>query len=190
MEFAALAFLFLQLLEVMARIASTGNVMSWLAASGWHVYDMVVLLWSLAASLGLTLGAKQTLSKNEVDWLEITRAMRVLRVVSVVPAIRSFLQYVTGVRSSSSVLRMSVVFTFLYASVTYSFGLIGIRLFGKMKGGTGPISGDDDASAKTVNDDEGDGQVFTFRSLAFSLLALFQIETSNNWNSILYPAVN
>jgi len=32
--------------------------------------------------------------------------------------------------------------------------------------------------------------VYTFRSLPYALLALFQIATSNNWNQILYPAVN
>lgn len=187
MDLAAVVFLLLQALEVAVRVASTGGIVRWLANSGWHAFDFVVLVWSLTASVALFLGAKQHLSTLHVDWLEVSRALRVLRLVVVVPSLRGFIDNITGSRASSSVLRASVIFTVLYCSVTYSFGLVGLRLFGHVKGGLEPVTGDDDAG---IDDDEGQGQVYTFRSLPYALLALFQIATSNNWNQILYPAVN
>ena len=84
----------------------------------------------------------------------MSRALRVLRIVSVVPALRGFIDNIMGSKASSSVLRASVIFTVLYVSITYSFGLVGLRIFGHVKGGLQPVSGDDDAG---ITDDEGQG---------------------------------
>ena len=58
MDLVAVIFLSLQALEVGVRVSSTGGTVRWLANSGWHVFDFIVISWSLAASMALLLGAK------------------------------------------------------------------------------------------------------------------------------------
>ncbi|KAA0159465.1 hypothetical protein FNF31_04831 [Cafeteria roenbergensis] len=170
-EYAALAALSVGVLEIALRVVATGGPHRWIAASSWNTFDFVVTAWSWGASLAIAMGAKQALPAGSTDFLEITRAARVLRVLSVVPELRDFVDFVTAGRTVN-IPRTALVFAILTVCVMLAWSVVGQELFGAIPGTSTP-----------------DGQIYTFRSLGYALLDMTQVLAVNNWNSIMYPVI-
>lgn len=170
-EYAALAALSVGMLEIALRVVASGGPHRWIAASSWNTFDFVVTAWSWGASLAIAMGAKQSLPAGSTDFLEITRAARVLRVLSVVPELRDFVDFVTAGRTVN-IPRTALVFAVLTVCVMLAWSVVGQELFGAIPGTATP-----------------DGQIYTFRTLGYSLLDMTQVLAVNNWNSIMYPVI-
>ena len=166
-EYVALASLSVGVVELTLRMLASGGGTRWLSASAWNWFDVVVTGWSWASSLAIVLGAKQALPPGSTDLLEITRAARVLRVLSVVPELRDFVDFVTAGRTVN-IPRTALVFAVLTVCVMISWSVVGQQLFGSIPGTATP-----------------DGQIYTFRTLGYALLDMTQVLAVNNWNSIM-----
>jgi hypothetical protein len=104
------------------------------------------------------------------DVFEVARALPFVRIVTVVPRLRSVLSTVGGI--IALVARFAVV----YCGISYAFAIVGMAIFG------GVSQADNNGFCQNC-------QMWTLESFSKTWLALLQLTVGNNWNSILYPNV-
>ena len=135
----------------------------------WNGADLFIVLITAFSSLVMWVYPREyltdTTNANLSDLFEIGRALRVMRVITLEPQFRAVFESI--VDCFSALLHFSV----LMWCVGYSFAIIGMVLFG-------------DVPKETMSDLEN--QRYRFDSFLSASLALFQMCTENNWNSIMY----
>jgi len=94
--------------------------------SNWNKFDLIVVLWCTLSTLLLLFHPAwlaDTIHPTVSDVLEASRAVRVLRVVSVFPRLRQF------VSTLGDCTTLAFQLGLLYVLVTYSFAVIGMDAF-------------------------------------------------------------
>ncbi|CAM9436438.1 unnamed protein product [Choristocarpus tenellus] len=132
-------------------------------------FDLFVLVVSLIAyGLMAVMGAQTALYVDShaglSDWVELPRALRILRLLTVFPHLRELLEWMSTVAS------MLVKILMLYFCVSFSFAVVGMGLF-------------TDTSSDEL------GPRYSFGTLPEALMSLFFLTVTNNWNDLLYPVI-
>ena len=149
-------------------------------ANHWNKFDFVVVVWSLASTallLAYPAWLADTIHPIVSDLLELSRGVRVLRIISVFPRLRSFV----GTLGTCTLLALQL--GVLYVAVTYSFAVVGMYAFAvRCYRGTAVHSGEDTRShcaPQHVNPDsfqcQCSPQDYSFANFNHAMLALFQI---------------
>jgi len=115
-------------------------------------------------------GCHETLSPSASDVFEVARALPFVRIVTVVPRLRSVLSTVGGI------IALVARFAIVYCGISYAFAVVGMAIFG------GVSQADNNGFCQNC-------QMWTLESFSKTWLALLQLTVGNNWNSILYPNV-
>ena len=90
----------------------------WLNYSHWNGYDLVVVVWSVLSSIVILSGSRMGISQGVEDLLELPRALRILRLLSVTNRTRQTLDYL------KPVLWTAGLYFVAYSSITYGFALV------------------------------------------------------------------
>ena len=159
------------ILETFIRILAAGSPITY-CRSNWNTIDLVVVVTSTAGVLMMLAQPHTWLADVEdagiSDVIETFRAIRILRVVIMYKPFRTL--FSTFYECVGSIASLGL----LYMLITYSFTLVGMALFVDVQ----------DETPK-----ERDDQRYTFETFGSASLVLFQLSTTNNWNSIIYPVM-
>ncbi|CAM9191254.1 unnamed protein product [Chrysoparadoxa australica] len=159
-------------LEILVKWMSRGG-QRFLRASPWNVFDTFILATSLAA-YGFGVWGRFAIPHYLAfmvkhhglsDWIEMPRALRMLRVLRVFDSLRRMCDVLRKV----AIVLMQIML--LYFCVSCSFAAIGVWMFDEMDPET-PLP-----------------ERYNFTTFSNALLSLFFMTVSNNWNDMLYPYI-
>ena len=158
-------------LETFIRILAAGSPITY-CRSNWNTIDLVVVVTSTVGVLMMLAHPHTWLADVEEagmsDVIETFRAIRILRVVIMYKPFRTL--FSTFYECVGSIASLGL----LYMLITYSFTLVGMALF---------------VDVQDETPEQKDDQRYTFETFGSASLVLFQLSTTNNWNSIIYPVM-
>ena len=154
-------------------------------ASAWNTFDGLIVLTSRIGSIGLLAGVSDSGAGSGVsDIFEITRAFRVLRIISIWPLTRRLLN------TLASVLSLMGHVTAVYGALLFGFAVVGQAAFAGVSPDPSALPGSENPAKGSLASPGGlcaYCNAYWYGTLPYALLASVQMTVGNNWNSIMYP---
>ena len=170
--YEALNYFFVLVFAIEAGVRITASTFPAYIRSGWNRFDFFLVVFSVAASAAVLIGdaaGYDVANRAEMRWLRCVRALRIVRLARVSPAILKMMR--TMLYASPSICNITFgifLFTFVYAQ--FGMSLLGTLLY--------------------EPDAEGISRHANFETVFRAFSALVRMATADSWSLLLADAVH